>query len=38
VGGLLIAALTREAGFLLWSLDPDFSRMARLGFVDLYEA
>jgi predicted nucleic acid-binding protein len=37
LGDLLIAALAREAGFLLWSLDSDFSRMARFGFIDLYE-
>jgi predicted nucleic acid-binding protein len=30
---LMIAALTREAGGLVWSLDGDFKRMADLGFV-----
>ena len=37
VGDLLIGAMAREAGALVWSLDADFDRMARLRFVDLYE-
>jgi predicted nucleic acid-binding protein len=37
VGDLLIGALARETGSLVWSLDSDFERMSRLGFVDLYE-
>jgi predicted nucleic acid-binding protein len=36
-GDLLIGALARETGSLLWSLDSDFERMSRLGFVDLYQ-
>jgi predicted nucleic acid-binding protein len=36
-GDLLICALARETGGLVWSLDSDFHRMSRLGFVDLYE-
>jgi len=36
-GDLLIGALANETGSLVWSLDSDFERMSRLGFVDLYE-
>jgi predicted nucleic acid-binding protein len=36
-GDLLIGALARETGSLVWSLDSDFERMSRLGFIDLYE-
>jgi predicted nucleic acid-binding protein len=37
VGDLLIGALAAEAGFLVWSLDTDFTRLGRLRLVDLYE-
>lgn len=37
VGDLLVAALASEAGSLVWSLDSDFDRMRRAGFVELYE-
>ena len=38
VGDLLIGALAAESGALVWSLDADFTRMARMKLVDLYEA
>ena len=34
---LLIASLTSEIGGLVWSLDKDFERMERLGFVQRYD-
>lgn len=37
VGDLLIAAVCAEAGGLLWSLDTDFARLARLKLVSLYD-
>jgi predicted nucleic acid-binding protein len=37
MGDLLIAALAAEAQALVWSLDSDFHRMERAGFLDLYE-
>jgi predicted nucleic acid-binding protein len=36
VTDLVIAALTKEIGGLLWSADDDFARMSELGLVDLY--
>jgi predicted nucleic acid-binding protein len=37
VTDLLIASLTSEIGGLVWSLDKDFERMEKLGFVGRYE-
>jgi predicted nucleic acid-binding protein len=37
VGDLLIGALARESGALVWSLDRDVARLGRLKLIDLYE-
>ena len=37
VPDLLIASLTSEIGGLVWSLDRDFERMERLGFVGRHD-
>ncbi len=37
VGDLLIGALAAERGALVWSLDGDFERMARLKLISRYE-
>ena len=36
VGDLLIASLAAEQRLPLWSLDRDFDRMARLGFIEIH--
>jgi predicted nucleic acid-binding protein len=33
---LLVAAIAADNGAILWSLDADFRRMARLGFIALH--
>jgi predicted nucleic acid-binding protein len=37
VGDLLIAALAAERNALVWSLDGDFERMARMKLIQLYD-
>jgi len=37
VGDLLIGALAAESGALVWSLDSDFTRMAGVGLIGLYD-
>jgi predicted nucleic acid-binding protein len=38
VTDLMIAALARDIGALVWSVDKDFARMEALKIVDLYSA
>ena len=37
VGDLIIGALAAERGGVVWSLDGDFERMARLGLLKLFK-
>jgi predicted nucleic acid-binding protein len=37
LGDLLIGALAKEIGALVWSLDRDFERMESLGLIDRYQ-
>lgn len=38
VGDLLIAAIAVDRGLPVWSLDNDFGRMQRLGFIEKFDA
>jgi predicted nucleic acid-binding protein len=35
---VLVAAIAKEHALKVWSLDADFARMERLGFVELHDA
>jgi predicted nucleic acid-binding protein len=37
LGDVLIGALAAENGALIWSLDADFTRMQRIGLVQLFD-
>ena len=37
IADLVIAALAREAGALIWSLDSDFERLEKLKLIDRYD-
>jgi predicted nucleic acid-binding protein len=37
-GDLLIGAMAKEQGALVWSLDADFARMERCGLIETYDA
>lgn len=37
IGDLLIAAISHEAGALVWSLDAAFTRLERLRLIECYE-
>jgi predicted nucleic acid-binding protein len=37
LGDLLIGVLAADQGALVWSLDDDFARMARLDLIRLYQ-
>jgi predicted nucleic acid-binding protein len=36
VGDLIIAAIAAEQGMRVWSLDSDFDRMRKLGWIEMY--
>jgi predicted nucleic acid-binding protein len=36
-GDLVVGALARDIGALVWSLDADFARLERMKFVELYD-
>ncbi len=38
IGDLIVAAIAADHGAPVWSLDSDFTRMARLGLIDLHRS